>query len=126
MKHNAINWFELQASDLNRARAFYEAILDTNLWEVGGNGTHKMLMFPCDERAGGVSGAICSFSTCQPGEGGTMVYLNVDGELDAVLARVVPAGGRICMDRTAIPPHGFIGVIVDSEGNNVGLHSRDE
>jgi len=60
---------------------------------------------------------------CEPGPGGTMVYLNVEGDLDGVLKRVPEAGGKVLRERMPIPPHGFIGVIQDPEGNVVGLHS---
>ena len=73
----------------------------------------------------GVGGAISFREGCNPGKGGTTVYLNAQGKLDAVLARVPGAGGRIIMPRTAIPPHGFIGIIEDTEGNHVGLHSME-
>ena len=55
----------------------------------------------------------------------TTVYLDVTGNLDAVLGRITAAGGTIWMPRTAIPPHGFIAIIGDTEGNSVGLHSPE-
>jgi predicted enzyme related to lactoylglutathione lyase len=57
------------------------------------------------------------------GAGGTVVYLNVEGDLDGVLARAAANGGEIIKPRLAIGPHGFIGLIKDTEGNVVGLHS---
>ncbi len=59
----------------------------------------------------------------KPGKGGTMVYPNVEGDLDGVLARIPAAGGTVIQEGMAIPPHGFIGIIGDTEGNQVGLHS---
>ena len=122
MKRNAISWFELQASDLNRARTFYEKILGEELIKIGEESEHVMWMFPCDEGHNGIGGAICSMPNCSPGEGGTLVYLNVDGKLDEVIARIPSAGGEIHQPKMTIP-HGFIAIFKDSEGNFVGLHS---
>lgn len=82
----------------------------------------KMSMFPCDFTKG-VGGALTQMEGYKPGPGGTMVYLNVEGDLDGVLARVWSTGGKVIRDRMDIAPHGFIGIFEDSEGNIVGLHS---
>jgi hypothetical protein len=42
------------------------------------------------------------------------------------LDQVESAGGSIVTPRTAIPPNlGYFGVIVDSEGNRIALHSMN-
>ncbi len=123
MKKNAINWFEIYVNDFDAAKAFYDSILGTTLEIVESNGC-KMGMFPCemgDPTA--VGGCITSMEHMKPGPGGSLVYLNVEGEIDAVVARVADAGGKVVREKFAIPPHGFIAIIEDSEGNVVGLHS---
>lgn len=121
MNTNAINWFEIFTADLDRARVFYETILNFKLQE-GGMDCVKMAVFPCDTMKG-VGGALTQMEGCRPGAGGTLVYLNVEGDLDGVLARIPAAGGKVVRERMAIPPHGFIGIFSDPEGNVVGLHS---
>lgn len=121
MKTNAINWFELYATDIARAQKFYEAILQAKMETPQMEGC-KMAMFPFDQ-AKGVGGAVTQMEGFKPGPGGTVVYLNVEGELDAVIARIPAAGGKIAKPRMAIPPHGFIAIFEDTEGNVVGLHS---
>ncbi len=118
---NAINWFELFVSDFERARRFYEQALATPLETMDAMGG-RMAMSPCDPESG-VGGCLSDSTEQQPGAGGTRVYLNVEGQLDAVLDRVPAAGGEIIQNRMSIAPHGFIAVIKDSEGNVVGLHS---
>ncbi len=81
-----------------------------------------MSMFPCDPE-NGVGGALTFMEGFNPGPGGTLIYLNVEGDMDGVIARVAPAGGKVIRDRMAIGCHGFIGIFEDSEGNVVGLHS---
>lgn len=121
MKKNALNWFELYVADFDRAKTFYETILDVKLEEAEMDGC-KMGLFPADEKDG-VGGAITQMECCKPGAGGTVVYLNVEGDLDGVIKRIPVAGGQVVQPRMAIPPHGFIAIFEDSEANVVGLHS---
>lgn len=121
MKDNALNWFEIFVSDLPRARAFYEAILGAKMQDTGME-CCEMAIFPYDNMKG-VGGALTKMEGCKPGAGGTLVYLNVEGDLDGVISRISGAGGKIVKERFAIPPHGFIALFEDTEGNTVGLHS---
>lgn len=121
MKNNALNWFEIFVSDFDRAKAFYEKILNRQLPSFASEGS-QMGMF-IDPASEGVGGAITKMEGFEPGAGGTLIYLNVEGELDNVLKRIPEAGGKVIRDRFAIPPHGFIGIFNDTEGNVVGLHS---
>jgi predicted enzyme related to lactoylglutathione lyase len=72
----------------------------------------------------GVGGALVQQKGRQPTESGALVYLDADGKLDASLARVEAAGGRVVMPRTDIGAPGFIALIRDTEGNVVGLHTE--
>lgn len=121
MKKNAVNWFELFVADFARAKRFYEAILKVTMQETSCSGS-KMAIFPYDSTEG-IGGALTEMAGCNPGGGGTMIYLNVEGDLDGVLDRTAKCGGTIIKPRMAIGEHGFIGIIKDSEGNVVGLHS---
>jgi uncharacterized protein len=121
MKENALNWFEIYVANLPRAKNFYETILNTKLQDAGGEGV-SMAIFPYNQGKG-IGGALTKMEGCDPGKGGTIVYLNVEGDLDGVLARIPAAGGSIIKGRLDIAPHGFIGLFADSEGNVVGLHS---
>ena len=121
IKTNAVNWFELYVNDFNRAKKFYEATLKATLVEHEMEGC-RMGVFPYDQK-NGVGGAITKMSGMTPGAGGTIVYLNVEGDLDGVLQRTPANGGEVIKARLAIGEHGFIGIIKDPEGNVVGLHS---
>ena len=59
-------------------------------------------------------------------DAGTLVYLNAGRSLDAVLARVAKAGGRITTPKVQLPGDmGCFAHIADTEGNRVGLHAQD-
>lgn len=120
-KTNALNWFELYTADFDRAKRFYSAILNAEITETVTD-QYRMGMLPF-EMNGGVGGCISQMEGFRPGIGGTLVYLNVEGDLDAVIERIPAAGGKIVRPRFAIPPHGSIALFEDTEGNLVGLHS---
>lgn len=121
MKQHALNWFEIFVKDFGRATTFYEAILEIAMEPAKVEGG-EMAMFPFSED-GGVGGAVTNMECGQPGPGGTVVYLNVNGKLDEVISRIPGAGGKVVKERTPIPPHGFIAIMEDPDGNIVGLHS---
>ena len=121
IKKDAVNWFELYVNDFNRAKSFYETTLQTSLQESQMEGC-RMGIFPCDH-TNGVGGSITKMDGIASGPGGTLVYLNVEGDLDGVLKRVPEHGGAVVKSRTSIGEHGFIAIVKDTEGNVVGLHS---
>lgn len=119
---SAINWFEISTADLDRAQQFYETVLDCKLRREP-MGPSEYAVFPYTDP--GVGGALLAGATAgQPGAGGTLVYLDGGASLDATLARVTAAGGRIALPRQALPPGmGFFAHIIDPDGNRVGLHT---
>lgn len=115
------SWFEIPATDFDRAHSFYQKLLDRPI-EVIDMGEMKMGMLSPDPSAAG--GAIVSGQGCVPSEDGTTVYLNGGDDLAQMLARVTEAGGRILVPKTEIgSDFGFFAHFVDTEGNRVGLHS---
>ena len=85
---NALNWFEIPAKDFERAKAFYEAVLDTKMEtmtmeEMG----MTMAFFPADWE-NGVGGGIASGPGQEPSDKGTLVYLNGGDDLTTPLSRV--------------------------------------
>lgn len=121
---NMIAWFEIPVADLDRARKFYETILGVTLQEMSLANQLRMAVFPVE--AGAVGGALCQHSRFyRPSHDGTLVYLNGDPDLELVLGRVAPAGGKVIVPKTQISPeHGYMAVFEDSEGNRIALHSR--
>lgn len=116
---NALNWFEIPVTDIERAARFYGQILDVEMSPFPAGQGYVMSMFPDD---GGVGGGLVSGEGYTPSASGAVVYLNCNPSLDAVLARVEAAGGQIQMPKTDIGENGFIAFILDTEGNRIGLH----
>ena len=125
MKH-AIDWFEIPTADLERARKFYETIFEFKMQLMELANRLRMAMFPVNP-AESVGGALCNHPDFYwPSQTGTLVYLNADPDLAAVLERIPKAGGMVVVPKTQISPeYGFMAVFIDSEGNRVALHSRN-
>ena len=114
---NAINWFELLTTDLERAAKFYETVLGVSLKRENFMGTpHAIFGAP------GVAGALIHDAKRPPIAGGATVYLDAP-DLDAALARVPKAGGKVLLGKTEIGDPGAIAIVQDTEGNHVGLHA---
>ncbi|MDB5156622.1 MAG: bleomycin resistance protein [Mucilaginibacter sp.] len=120
---NAISWFEIPVTDVPRARRFYETILALQMTEIELDADFIIVLFPVED--GTVAGALCKhqgFYT--PGQTGNVLYLNAGPDLQEVLDKVVPAGGKILKAKNHISDNfGFTAYIEDTEGNRVGLHS---
>ena len=119
--NNALNWFEIATKDIDRAARFYEQMLGVTLKKETFGGS-PMAIFPADADA--VAGALVSDVRRKPGAGGALVYLSVNGKLDACIARVAASGGKIVVGKTDIGPMGDFALFEDTEGNVVGLHAE--
>jgi len=125
MTKNMIGWFEIPVSDMDRAKAFYEAVfkVEINVMDFGGI---LMGWFPeSDMSSHGASGSLIKQESYIPSQEGTMVYFmsdDVQNELD----RIEAAGGTIYQPKTQISEeYGYMGVFIDTEGNRVALHSQN-
>ncbi|HEX2628953.1 MAG TPA: VOC family protein [Chitinophagaceae bacterium] len=124
---NAISWFEIPASDLDRATKFYETIFGVKFNALDLDNI-KMRMFELEDMMG-VGGAIVdSGGFHKPSmTDGPLIYLNGNPDVQKVLDKVEAAGGKIMVPKTEISPeYGYMAVIIDTEGNRIGLHSVPE
>jgi uncharacterized protein len=122
---DAISWFEIPSTNLDKSQAFYETILSCKMRREA-MGPSQGAIFPYDHALDGVGGAVLCGPTAPPrATGGVLIYLDCGtASIDTMLQRVSAAGGVIAMPRQALPPGmGFIAHIDDPEGNRIGLHS---
>ena len=116
-----ISWFEIPAVNFQQAVDFYNHIFQMKM-EKNFEGNYAMAFFPADK---GIGGAIVAGPGSTPSETGTLIYLNAGKDLNNVLERVEPAGGRIIMSKTLINKDSwFFAIFIDSEGNKLALHSN--
>jgi predicted enzyme related to lactoylglutathione lyase len=121
---NAISWVEIPATDLDRAQKFYEEILEVSLIKMDFPNL-KMRILPIEDPMG-IGGALVNTGGFHrpSATDGPLVYLNANPDVQLVLDRVEKAGGKILVPKTMISPdYGYMGVILDSEGNRVAFHS---
>ena len=120
---NALNWFEIPALDIAKAKKFYEAIFEIKMEEMEMPGM-KYAMFPFDPTKGKIGGGLAQSPMHIPGATGSLIYLNANPDLQNVLDRIEAAGGKITMQKTSIGQNGFMAVFTDTEGNTMALHSN--
>lgn len=125
---NAISWFEIPATDIERAQKFYETIFQIKLQNMDFTGI-KMRAFPLDDPMKGVGGTIIDtggFHKPSATEG-PLIYLNGNPDLQIILDRVEAAGGKVSIPKREISPEfGYMGLFEDTEGNRIALHSVPE
>lgn len=123
VRKDAISWFEIPVTDMPRAVAFYESILDIKLnpFQVPGGGP-LLAMFPAD---GGINGALAQHAGWYtPSHHGALVYLNANPDVQHALDKVPAAGGKVLVPKTQISDeYGYMAVVEDTEGNRVALHN---
>lgn len=122
---SAISWFEIAATDLDRATNFYETIFSVKLIPMDMENI-RMRMFPVDDPMTGIGGALVDSGGFHKPSAtdGPLIYLNGSPDVNNVLSKVEAAGGSIMVPKTEISPeYGFMAVIIDTEGNRIGLHS---
>jgi len=117
---NALNWFEIPATDIKRAKKFYEQIFEIKMDSIEMGGT-QMAMFPTGMSHSG--GGVVQGPDHKPSKEGSIIYLNGNPDLQHVLNRIEASGGKITLTKTAIGENGFMAYFIDPEGNLVGLHS---
>ena len=122
---NAISWFEIPTTDLDRAQKFYETIFATSLIPLDVQNL-RMRMFPIENQMSGIGGALCyNKDFYKPSStDGPLIYLNGNPDVQNILDKVEAAGGMVLIPKTQISPeYGYMAVILDTEGNRIALHS---
>ena len=126
MQDNAIGWFEIPVTDMERANKFYETVLDVKL-DRNQMGPLDMAWFPMTDKSYGSAGSlVCYPEFYTPSSNGVVIYFTAhSGDLNNELSRIEPAGGKVLQPKTKISDeYGFMALFIDSEGNRVALHSQ--
>ncbi|HSN71480.1 MAG TPA: VOC family protein [Steroidobacteraceae bacterium] len=121
MTANPVGWFEIYVEDMERARAFYEAVLALRLERLPGPDL-EMWSFPSQPDAAGAAGALVRVPGMPSGGNSTLVYFSCDDCANEE-SRVSQAGGKIHRSKMSIGQYGYISLVFDTERNLFGLHS---
>jgi uncharacterized protein len=120
MKPNPIVWCEIYVQDMDRAKQFYETVFEMKLEKLE-SPEIEMWAFPMAMESVGASGALVKMDGVKSGGSSTIPYFHCD-EVAVELERVVTAGGKIHTPKESIGQYGFMALVVDTEGNMIGLH----
>lgn len=118
---NPVGWFEIYVDDMDRARAFYDTVLQVKLEKLPGPDI-EMWNFPMETDAAGAPGALVRMPGFPAGGNSVLIYFSCE-DCSAEESRVVSAGGRVEKTKFSIGDYGFISLAYDTEGNMFGLHS---
>lgn len=120
---NLISIVEIPTADFSRGVAFYQMILGVDIEEVDMGGT-KMGVLPGNGET--VNVVLVKGSDYKPTADGAVVYLNAGNDLQPTLDRIEQNGGKVLVPKTEISPEmGFFALFIDTEGNKLGLHSKN-
>lgn len=117
MSHTVV-WFDLPVEQLNRAIAFYQAVLAMDVKEE----FPGVAVFAHGDTD--VAGCLFESDEHKPSTQGPLIYLNVNGRLAEAVANVRQFGGSIEQPPHEIGPFGQRAIVIDSEGNRIALHSE--
>lgn len=117
---NVAVWFEIPVTDMDRATAFYNTVLQTEL-KRDDTGPNPMAVFPAREDSV-VAGHLYPGKSAGSGSGNT-IHLAISDSLEDALGRVRDNGGEVLSDVITIPA-GRFAYCLDPDGNSVGLFGR--
>jgi predicted enzyme related to lactoylglutathione lyase len=119
--HHTIVWVDIPVADLDRAIAFYTAVLGQSVSKEGGPGFSLGILPHSETEVGGC--LYVADDDNAPSARGPLLYLNAEGRLQAAVDAVPRAGGRVLQPPHEIGPHGWRAIVQDSEGNRIALHA---
>jgi hypothetical protein len=123
MGNNAVAWFEIYVQDIVRAKRFYESVFQIKLQKLNAPSPGMELWaFPGETTVYGAPGALVKMEGFPSGGNSILVYFHCD-DCAVEEDRVTSSGGRIERSKTSIGEYGYISLVVDTEGNTIGLHS---
>lgn len=138
MVRQQIVWFEIPASNFNRAVAFYNNVFGFTINEIDLNDT-KYGIFVFGE--GKISGAIVDSKNTEI-KGGTILFFDANPSISELGNRIKQNGGQILIPKTLIKNQvnkglsilpnnhidgsniGYFAYFLDTEGNKMGLYSN--
>lgn len=120
-----ISWFEMPADDVARVSEFYSQVFGWATPSMGYDATFALTV-KADEsgnptEVGGINGGFHKRQGAS--DAGPVINIHVD-DIDAKLAAVEKAGGRVVQPRTDVGEYGLsMALFSDTEGNTMGMYN---
>ena len=119
---NSVGWFEIYVDDMPRAKKFYESVFKKTLDEMRTPDGSEMQAFSGSLERYGAPGALVKMEGYPAGKNSVLVYFGCE-DCSVEEKRVLDSGGKVEKKKFSIGEHGFISLVLDTEGNMFGLHS---
>ena len=113
MAHGDITHIDIPVSDLGRAAGFYSDLFGWDIAEIAGFEGYPMWQAPNGISGGGLAPRDDRFT--QPRS-----YVEVDS-IDDAIEKATRAGGSVAAEKQNITDSSWWAVIVDPDGNYIGL-----
>ena len=122
---NAVGWFEIPVTDMDRAMNFYSSVLDIEL-QLNEMGPLTMAWFPSEHGAPGANGSLVKHEEAYvPSKDGILIYFSCE-DVQVCIDKVEAAGGTVLVHKKLIAENvGYMGLALDSEGNRIAFHSNE-
>lgn len=127
---NRVVHFEIQATDPERAAAFYRAVFGWTIDKWPGLEWEYWVVMTAekDSKELSINGGLLRRPAKTPSqECGTNAYVctvQVD-DFDATADKILKAGGVVAMPKFALAGMAWQGYFLDTEGNTFGIHQPD-
>jgi predicted enzyme related to lactoylglutathione lyase len=121
MNNNSVVWFEICVQEMDRAKAFYEGVLGVQLAKLDSPDI-EMRAFPMQAERYGAPGALVRMPGFSSSANSVLIYFGcTDCAVEA--AKAASSGGKVEKEKFSIGQYGYIALLIDTEGNMIGLHS---
>ncbi|MFC3108529.1 VOC family protein [Undibacterium arcticum] len=121
MNNNPVGWFEIYVQDMGRAKAFYEGVFSVQLAKLD-SPEIEIWAFPMQAERYGAPGALVRMPGFSSGANSVLIYFScTDCAVEA--AKAASSGGKVEKEKFSIGQYGYISLVIDTEGNMIGLHS---
>ena len=123
--NNMVAWFEVPVADIGRAKEFYEAVFQIEI-RLQAMGPLEMGLFPAAPGKPGASGALVRHAEFyRPSKThGPVLYFSCN-DVAETLKRAEAEGAEVLQEKKEIGGgNGYMGLMLDSEGNRIALHSE--
>jgi predicted enzyme related to lactoylglutathione lyase len=121
--------FEIQADDIERAKAFYTEAFGWRFEDYGDFvGSPYYGVITGDDDEPGINGGLLvrPRPALLPGQGTNAFVCTMQVEdYDATEARILVAGGQVALPKMALTGMAWQGYYLDTEGNTFGIHQPD-
>ncbi|WP_167881794.1 VOC family protein [Leptospira bouyouniensis] len=114
---------EIPMTEVVRSITFYEKVFQIKIERMTMEDT-ELGVFPSN--GNGANIVLTKGKDYKPKSEGVLVYLDGGDDLQPILSLVSLNGGKVLLPKTEISPEmGYFAIFLDTEGNRIGLHSKN-